>query len=124
MANATVCAAVTAAENTKCNMEGIQEQFICNCFRLAKNLDSNTPFTGMEPLVIKNRNARIKNGVCDLIEIHGFYTRDVVENAIFTLKDTGEMLPETITELVTSESGNIITIRFMCPKIRLSFATC
>lgn len=98
-----------------------QVSYICSMFK--KAVSSSDTKTGIEPLLIKRHNVRLSTGFGDLVEIHGYFTKDVVETAVFQLKDSGELNGWSEDSLIdyAEEKGIVEVVRFMRPCIRLRY---
>lgn len=123
MGNAAVVVKTAREQATIIKEDSFEDKqigFIVHAVEMAKSYSGDSP-TGMEPLVIKKSGLRIPTGMCDLIEVHGFYSTETAEHAIFRLKDTGVVEAEAITELVKNKSGMVTAIKFMSPKLRLRY---
>ena len=110
----------TSKSRISCHQQQLQEtqiNFISKLFLETALCKDDA--TGMEPLVIKKSNVHLASGgYGDIIEIHGFYFKNVAEEAIFQLQDD-KVLPgwskDAITELIADDTGMISAIRFIKP---------
>ncbi|MBR1540754.1 MAG: hypothetical protein IJ629_06360 [Clostridia bacterium] len=104
----------------------VQVNYIYSSFELALNLEimfdkkGNPVPTGLEPLIIKRNMYRLPAGYANLIELHGYYTKDVAERAIFRLKDEGQLQEDILTEMVTDKKGMVTAIKFIQPVARVT----
>lgn len=94
-----------------------QVKFICKGFELAASAEG--PDKSLEPMIIRRDEIRLSSGYANLIEIHGYYSKETVETAIFQLKDSGSLDDSIIIQMTDDDDGVIKQIQFIRPLLRV-----